>query len=94
MLVDVPRALLAALLTAALLPGALPPAQALNSSLSSLASAHRITVDVPGHGPYALHEDVVAFDQHVAGLGSPTDPAEGMPGPMWTCRDAVFWFPG
>ncbi|NLA55068.1 MAG: DUF218 domain-containing protein [Corynebacterium humireducens] len=55
MRIDVPRALLGALLLALLTPA---PAQAVNSSLSS-APASRITVDIPGFGVYALHPDLV-----------------------------------
>ncbi|GAB3690668.1 YdcF family protein [Corynebacterium nasicanis] len=63
MRINLPRALVAAALTAALLPGA-APAQALSSSLSSVVPDDRITVDIPGYGTYALHAEVVGQGLH------------------------------
>ncbi|HHU67363.1 YdcF family protein [Corynebacterium sp.] len=55
-----------------------------------------IVVTSENHLRRAVVDFTLAFgaDATVAGVGTPTDPPEGMPSSMWTYRDAVNWFLG
>ncbi|MCS5479949.1 YdcF family protein [Corynebacterium sp. YIM 101645] len=55
-----------------------------------------IVVTSENHLRRAVVDFTLAFgaDATVAGVGTPTDPPEGMPSNIWTYRDAVNWFLG
>lgn len=53
-----------------------------------------IIVTSKNHLPRAVVDFTLAFGPHVAGVGAPDEPPTGMPGLLWTYRDAVHWFLG
>lgn len=60
------------------------------------AATSVIIVTSDNHLSRAAFNFTLAFgpDVTVTGVGSPTEPPEGTPGPLWSYRDGVQWFLG